>query len=98
MEDELQPEPRTETPKQAPAPVMDVTPPPQAADSRLHHLPKDQITTPSADKQTTATPDKPEQVSSKKSRKGVGLAITATVIIVLGLAVLATYAYLKTIR
>lgn len=42
-----------------------------------------------------AKPPKPKHIASSS---GVGLAITATIIIVLGLAVLATYAYLQTAK
>lgn len=45
--------------------------------------------------QTTAKPA-PKKPKASPASSGVGLAITATVIIVLGLAALATYAYLKT--
>jgi len=44
-------------------------------------------------KKTEHKPEKPQRVST-----GVGAAIFATVVIVLGLAALATYAYLKTVR
>jgi hypothetical protein len=43
-----------------------------------------------------ATPKATKPATAKAPRAGVGLAISATVVIVLGLAALATYAYLQT--
>jgi hypothetical protein len=42
--------------------------------------------------------DKPAPKAPKQPKNGVGLAIMATVLIVLGLAALATYAYLQTAK
>jgi hypothetical protein len=48
------------------------------------------------DKDTHKVDTHPAAKAAKPTHSGVGLAITATVIIVLGLAALATYAYLQT--
>ena len=80
-------------PQPTPKSVMDIVPPP--AQEQVATAPPEQA----ADKAeaTPATPDKqPEKPSlPKPKREGVTAAIFATVIIVLGLAALATYAYLK---
>lgn len=67
--------------------VRPAPPPEAAADGK----PEPQETTQAA---PAKEPKKPPQPKQPKS--GVGLAIAATVIIVLGLAALATYAYIKT--
>jgi len=91
MEEKLHVEPKAETPKPAVAPVMDVVPPP-AAD-------KPQPAAPNPTPAPAAKPAKPAKpVTPKQPSNGVGMAITATVIIVLGLAALAVYAYLKTAK
>ena len=99
---EKAPEPVTQTsdstPQQpsGPPPVMDVRPP-EATD-------KPEPPKPREDKQPEAAepPQKQEQpkavVPKKPRQPGVGMAIVATVVIVLGLAALITYAYLKTAR
>lgn len=90
MEDTVQIEPKPETP---PTPVMDVMPP--ATDGRAHHQPKEHATTQStASRPESASPT--EIPMSDNPNSGVGMAITATVLIVFGLAAIATYAYLKT--
>jgi hypothetical protein len=78
--------------------VMDVVSPPPAADKPAP--------TPNAHKQVDKKPEPATDASKKPTiqqqnvatpKNGVALAITATVIIVLGLATLATYAYLQTV-
>lgn len=92
-------EPKSETEKPISSPVMDVMPPSgPPIDNRPHlqpadYLPKPPITPHSESKTKTPAEQKPKQPS-----KGIGTAITATVIIVIAMAVLATYAYLKTAR
>lgn len=94
MEDKPVSEPKPAAP--IPTPVMDVVPPPA---------------TPAADKApaepapTNAAPTAPapavklaKPVTPKQPSDGVGMAIAATVIIVLGLAILAVIAYLKTAK
>jgi len=101
MDDELQIEPKPEEPKPMSTPVMDIMPPPIAAtEGRPYNTPLDQVSEMSADDQpadpANARTSVPKPAATKQPGSGVGLAITATVLIVLGLAVLATYAYLKT--
>lgn len=85
------PQPSTEQP--AATPVMDVTPPRQEA--QLHQPPAEE----ESPEQPTKPHDAPKQNKPPKPPKnGVGMAIFATVVIVLGLAALATYAYIKTSR
>jgi hypothetical protein len=76
----------------APAPVMDVRPP-QAASTTPAEPPKAEEAAPEK-----AKDEKPEKATTpKKPRQpGIGMAITATVVIVFGLAAMAVYAYLKT--
>lgn len=81
-----------------PAPVMDVRPPieeqvPEEQPKPIppdHELPAHASEPPQPPRQQKAPP------VPKQPRSGVTAAIVATVIIVLGLAALATYAYLKT--
>jgi len=88
---------------QAPTPVMDVSAPPahpKPASPAIAQAPPETEAKTKEDTDTKATDDskKKATVQSKvpeKSSSGVGMAIFATVIIVLGLAGLATYAYLK---
>ena len=90
-----------ETP-QAPAQptAMDVVAPPPAQKTDNQQDvpqstadPKQQTEQPKAEaKQPTQKPPKPP----KKPGNGVGLAITATVIVILGLSAMATFAYLQT--
>jgi len=74
--------------------VMDVVAPPPA-DKATEPKPE-----PTAEKPKPEVPKKAEHKPEKPARAstGVGAAILATVVIVLGLAALATYAYLKTAR
>ncbi len=69
--------------------------PPEAGQEPLAAAPPDKTDReskkPPAPKKAEAKPAAPKQPGT-----GVGLAIFATVVIVLGLAALATYAYLKT--
>jgi outer membrane biosynthesis protein TonB len=86
--------PEAPTPAEAPkpAPVMDVVPPPAAA-------PQPDNVEPQVDKpepKAAAKPPAPKPVTPKRPSTGMTPAIIATVIIVLGLAALAVYAYLKT--
>ncbi|HTB48548.1 MAG TPA: hypothetical protein VK712_00515 [Verrucomicrobiae bacterium] len=77
-----------------PGPVMDVVvPPPDKSNSPDTAKADTKSPAPESKsiKQAPAKPTTPKQPSS-----GTGLAIFATVIIVLGLAALATYAYIKT--
>ena len=95
--EEVHNEPKPETDKPMSSPVMDVMPPSgSATDNRPNvqptdHLPK-QPTTHQTEIKLKAL------IEQKQPSKGVGMAITATVIIVIAMAVLATYAYLKTAR
>ena len=86
-------------------PVMDVVPPPKPAAAPA---PVDGVKTPpplpddaaqaagKSDGKDQSKQDKPKVTKPPKApRSGVGLAITATVIIVLGLAALFVYAYLR---
>lgn len=82
-----------------PPPVMDVRPPetsaPATAEQPVKPVEQKQPEKPIDEKPA----DLPKPVIPKKPRQpGVGLAIVATIVIVLGLAALATYAYLKTAR
>lgn len=92
-------EPKLETEKPMPSPVMDVMPPSgPAIDNRPHVQPADYSPKQSTTTQVeTKSKARPEQ-KPKKASAGIGTAITATVIIVIAMAVLATYAYLKTVR
>ncbi len=74
----------------SPAPVA-VEPEPADSDAGDKDKP-----TPAASKKDAVKdmPKKPR--AAKKSGNGVGMAIFATMVIVLGLAAMATYAYLKT--
>jgi hypothetical protein len=75
------------------APVMDVVTPAAVKAVPADAEPKDKpapVETPKAKVQQK--PAKP----AKKRGNGVGMAIFATIVIVLGLAAMATYAYLKT--
>jgi len=108
MESKPESAPKPEAPKPAHGPVMDVVAPPPAAtagEDKPHQPPQEDKPHATTDEQpaTQSDPDKPvappepqKPVTPKPPHTGVGLAITATVIIVLGLAALAVYAYLKT--
>jgi hypothetical protein len=75
------------------SPVMDVVPPPAKADKEDSQLPVDQQEHIKQAESHETRPKPPKTPSSS-----VALAIVATLIIVLGLAVLATYAYLQTTK
>lgn len=98
MED-VHSEPKFENEKPMSAPVMDVVPPSNPApDNRpntqhVDHLPKH----PTVHQDEIKTKQPTKQIQ-KQPTNGVGTAITATVIIVISMAAMATYAYLKTAR
>lgn len=81
------------------APVMDVKAPPQQA---LATPPPETDKPPQpaepGDKKVQTMPKQASAKQPGQSSNGVALAIVATVIIVLGLGLLATYAYLKQVR
>ncbi len=82
------------------APVMDVKPP--VADNAVHAAPPEEktadTTEPKADKKSKKT-KAPKVTKPKTPRQpGSGGAIFASVVIVLGLAALAVYAYLKSVN
>jgi hypothetical protein len=74
------------------APVMDVAPPP-ASPAPIEELPSEPQNQP--DQQANKPSKPPKAGRSDEPKSGVALAIVATVIIVLGLAAMATYAYMK---
>jgi hypothetical protein len=84
---------------------MDIVPPPVSAPSADNALPEN-LAIPPPDENPAAPDAKtdklsppaaaPKPVTQKKSGNSVTMAIIATVIIVLGLAALAVYAYIKT--
>ncbi len=96
MDDNVHTEPNAEPDR--PAPVMDIKPPSSAP----LDVPKPPETKPVDSNAVSAKPTeapktkatKPKPVSSNQSSGNAG-PIVATVIIILSLAVLATYAYLK---
>lgn len=75
--------------------AMDVVSPPPTAEK----APAPEATKPSEDKPKHESSKKVEHKPArpKQPGTGIGLAIFATIVIVLGLAALATYAYLKTV-
>lgn len=96
MDDYLHTDPNAESDR--PAPVMDIKPPSSApldAPKPPENKPVDSASVPAklAEVPNTKAP-KPKPVSSNQSSGNAG-PIVATVIIILSLAVLATYAYLK---
>ncbi len=81
-----------------PTPVMDVVPP-ENAPNHLATPPPEEPDSRSELKGADNVPKKPESLkpaSAKQPGSGIAAAIVGTVIIVLSLAALATYAYLKT--
>ena len=81
------------------APIMDVAPPTAAmANDKPHTPPQNQQS--SSESQTTPENDQkptgPKPIEQPSN--GVGLAIFATVIIVLALSMIAAYAYMKTAK
>ncbi|HEX7633346.1 MAG TPA: hypothetical protein VF401_03400 [Candidatus Saccharimonadales bacterium] len=84
-----------ETPRAAPSPVMDVVaPPPASPPAEPSASPAVAPVEPKKQAKPAPAPTKPPRQPSN----GVGMAIFATVVIVLGLAALATYAYLQTAK
>jgi hypothetical protein len=77
-------------------PVMDVTAPP-AQSPQLNEAvaPAPPETEPGPDQGEKKAPVPPKPKLPKEPKSGVGFAIFATVVIVFGLAALATYAYLQ---
>ncbi len=95
---------KSESPKPAPGPVMDVVAPAPPSDDKPHDPPKSEGATPTAtvvevapkvDDAKTKPAKIAKQPSLKSDSNSSTLAVIATVIIVLGLAVLAVIAYLK---
>ena len=86
------------TPK-PPAPVMDVKPPTPENENGVHAAPPEETppATEAPKNEKPAKKAKPAKVKKPKGPRqpGVGLAIFASTVIVLGLATLAVYAYLK---
>lgn len=98
MED-VRSEPKPETDKPMPSPVMDVMPPSSPVnDNRPHAQPIDHPPKQPIFNQDVAKSKDSVNPKEKQPTNGVATAITATVIIVIAMAVLATYAYLKTAR
>ena len=87
--------PVAEPPAMPASPVMDVVPPPTT-----QALADDDFRKPEPQATTTKAASKPTKPTSAKdspiTRQGVGAAIFATVLIVLALSAMATYAYIKT--
>jgi len=79
------------------APIMDIAPPPVApsssTDQALPEPPKQEAEIPHEAPKKQKVTKPPKQPGS-----GVGLAIVATVIIVLGLGAIAAYAYIQTVK
>ena len=92
------PAPTPAEPKPA-QPVMDIVPPRPA--ELVKTPPKEETPPSSVPQQPEAKAQKPAALKTpkppKQPRSGVGLAILATVLIILGLGALCTYAYLRTI-
>ena len=95
-------QPQTTPAPVSPTPVMDVVPPPatepvavappEEVQSKATETATDLNPTPA---ETAKQPALPKPTPAKPQNKGVTAAIIATVVIVLGLAVLAVVAYLK---
>ena len=94
MEDKPVSEPKPAAP--IPTPVMDVVPPPAA--SAADNAPAEAEPAKAAPIAPTPAAKPPKPVVPKQPSDGVGMAIAGTVIIVLGLAILAVIAYLKTAK
>lgn len=81
-------------------PVMDVVPPPASAEPLIDDSADDDFPKPESKADPAKAADKSVKSAPAKTvnqvRPGVGLAIVATVVIVLALSAMATYAYLKT--
>lgn len=85
----------------APAPAMDVvaphTPQPLAAEpGEKDEKPADSAKSTPAEASKDKVQNQSKKPETKTPRNGVGMAIFATMVIVLGLAAMATYAYLQT--
>lgn len=98
-------EPNAQQPTQATnKPVMDVVPPPKSSAPSPESAdgvktPPPSPSDPAQAAEAASKKDQPKQKVAKPPkapRSGAGLAIAATVIIVLGLAALFVYAYLRT--
>jgi uncharacterized protein HemX len=75
-------------------PVMDVAPP---KPPEVHPDPSEEKPDkPAKTDKPAPKPKRPAPPKKSADNSGVGMAIAATVVIVLGLAAMATYAYLKT--
>ena len=100
MDNQMHNEPITEDHKPVPVPVMDIKPP--VAADKPHSLPDDPAMSHSlesiSDSHHSKKADQPARAVDKQPSNGTGGAIFATVIIVIVLAALATYAYLKTAK
>lgn len=80
---------------------MDVVAPKPAAPEPVRAAPQQAVDLPVAEPESTAKKPKPAEKTPvakppKKPRTGVGLAVFATIVIVLGLGALMVYAYLRT--
>lgn len=94
-------QPPQPAPKPSSPPVMDVRPPKTVAAEPVKEPPKAAVDLPVAEpgdeKQKTEKPAKPAPAKlPKQPKNGVGLAIVATVVIVLALSAMMVYAYLRT--
>ena len=95
MDNQTHNQPIPEPQKPVAAPVMDIKPP--TNDSRPHTPPIQQMDAPT-DQMAKHGEDHVDKIEKpdKTNPSGVGGAIFATIFIVLALACMATYAYLKT--
>jgi hypothetical protein len=96
MEEPVAVEPVKPAPPSAPAPIMDIKVPPPAHPAAPATSSR---TTPTGNKSVYADPTAAAAAKAapkKPPAKGVNAAIFATVVIILGLAALAVYAYTKT--
>lgn len=98
MDDQIHNQPTTEEHKPVAAPVMDIKPPVAIdkprnlpADPAMSHSPETKSINHNPEAKQQAIPAAPKQPSN-----GIGGAIFATVVIVIVLAALATYAYIRT--
>jgi hypothetical protein len=110
MHMEPKPAPPEEQTNSSPAPnqgqAMDVVAPPPAGESNtedaVDKAEAPEVSTDETSKDNAGSEEEQKKPVANKPPKqpgnGVGLAITATVVIVFGLAALATYAYLKTTK
>lgn len=100
MEDDFQSVPKTDIPKTMTTPVMDIKPHTNPAPDNRPHTPPAYQADPADGHDTKQQPDAnhAQPAPAKQPSNGTSAAITATVIIVIALAALATYAYLKTAK